>query len=45
MLEIASACLVCVGWKSSYSQPHNGTLTARTVARGGSNLSAFSLSA
>ena len=34
MLEIASAFLVCVGWKASYSQPHNGTLTARIVALG-----------
>ena len=25
MLEIAPALLVCVGWESSYSQPHNGT--------------------
>ena len=45
MLEIASAFLVCVGWKASYSQPHNGTLTARIVARGGNNLAAFDLSA
>jgi hypothetical protein len=45
MLEIASAFLVCGGWKSSYSQPHNGTLTARIVARGGNNLAAFDLSA
>ena len=45
MLEIASAFLVCGEWKSSYSQPHNGTLTARIVARGGDNLAAFGLSA
>ena len=45
MLEIASAFLVCGRWKSSYSQPRNGTLTARIVARGGDKLSAFSLSA
>ena len=26
--------LVCGRWKSSYSQPHNGTLTARIIALG-----------
>jgi hypothetical protein len=45
LLEIASAFLVCGEWKSSYSQAHNGTLTARIVARGGNNLATFSLSA